>query len=315
LHFQGNTSGLLGFWDVDQEKEFLLPNGTFLETTSSQTRIHYEFGRLWATTANNSLFTYDEGKSHSSYFDAGYVPIFLDQNDMAFDNATLGQQARDVCGDNKQCLFDIHTTGKVSIGMASKKAVESFVAVINETETPGCIPLDNTFRNGTALRNDTKDGGIIYKFHCNPGFLLNGSSVISCLHGQWNDSKPSCHETECLPVQPLENGHVRGSGTNVGSRYWFTCNEGFTLIGSSIILCENDGQWNGTLPNCFEDTVPNSSKPENLVVAISATAAVVAMVIMAVGIICFLRVRSKHHQRHKGQVSSQVEMEAKEEFI
>ena len=56
---------------------------------------------------------------------------------MAFDNATLGQQARDVCGDNKQCLFDIHTTGKVSIGMASKKAVESFVAVINETETPG----------------------------------------------------------------------------------------------------------------------------------------------------------------------------------
>ena len=56
---------------------------------------------------------------------------------MAFDNATLGQQARDVCGDNKQCLFDIHTTGIVSIGMASKKAVESFVAVINETETPG----------------------------------------------------------------------------------------------------------------------------------------------------------------------------------
>lgn len=54
-----------------------------------------------------------------------------------FDNATMGQQARDVCGENKQCLFDIYTTGKVSIGMASKQAMESFVAVINETETPG----------------------------------------------------------------------------------------------------------------------------------------------------------------------------------
>lgn len=42
----GNTSGLLGFWDGDQEKEYLLPNGTFLETNSSQTRIHYEFGQL-----------------------------------------------------------------------------------------------------------------------------------------------------------------------------------------------------------------------------------------------------------------------------
>ena len=42
----GNTSGLLGFWDGDQDKEFLLPNGTFLKTNSSQSRIHFEFGQL-----------------------------------------------------------------------------------------------------------------------------------------------------------------------------------------------------------------------------------------------------------------------------
>ena len=41
----GNTSGLLGFWDGDKEKEFLLPNGTFLDTNSSQITIHYEFGQ------------------------------------------------------------------------------------------------------------------------------------------------------------------------------------------------------------------------------------------------------------------------------
>ena len=90
-----------------------------------------------ATSANDSLFTYEEGKDHSSYFDVGYVPIFLDQDDLVFDNSSLEEQARDVCGDNKQCLFDIYTTGKVSIGMASKQAVESFIAVINETETAG----------------------------------------------------------------------------------------------------------------------------------------------------------------------------------
>ena len=90
-----------------------------------------------ATTAKNSLFTYDEGKSHASYFDVGYVPMFFNQEDLVFDNATLGQQARDVCGDNKQCLFDIHTTGKVSIGRASKQAVQSFVAAIKVAETPG----------------------------------------------------------------------------------------------------------------------------------------------------------------------------------
>ena len=90
-----------------------------------------------STTANESLFTYEEGASHSYYFNAEYVPIFLDQDNLVFANATLGQKARDVCGDNKQCLFDIHTTGKVSIGEASKQAVETLVTVINETETPG----------------------------------------------------------------------------------------------------------------------------------------------------------------------------------
>ena len=65
------------------------------------------------------------------------MPIFLDEEDLVFSNATLGQQARDVCGDNKQCLFDIHTTGKISIGRASKQVVESFIAVIKETEILG----------------------------------------------------------------------------------------------------------------------------------------------------------------------------------
>ena len=90
-----------------------------------------------ATFANDSLFTYEEGKDHSSYSDVGYLPIFLDQDDLVFDNVSLGEQARDVCGDNKQCLFDVYTTGKVNIGLASMRAVESFLAVINDTETRG----------------------------------------------------------------------------------------------------------------------------------------------------------------------------------
>ena len=92
---------------------------------------------IGATSVDDSLFTYEEGMNHSSYFDVKYMPIFLDRDDLVFDNVTLGKQASDECGDNKQCLVDIFTTGKVSIGMASKQAVESFIAVVNETETAG----------------------------------------------------------------------------------------------------------------------------------------------------------------------------------
>ena len=87
------------------------------------------------TTDNISLFTYEEGKSHAFYFDADYVPIFLDE--LSFDDSTLDQQAREVCGDNRQCMFDIYTTRRVNIGTASKQAVESFIEMNIATETQG----------------------------------------------------------------------------------------------------------------------------------------------------------------------------------
>ena len=34
---------------------------------------------IGATSVNDSLFIYEEGMDHSSYFDVRYVPIFLDR--------------------------------------------------------------------------------------------------------------------------------------------------------------------------------------------------------------------------------------------
>ena len=61
----------------------------------------------------------------------------MDPDNMVFDNATLGHLAYEVCGNNKQCLFDIKATGKVSIGQAAKKAVGYFFSLTNDLETPG----------------------------------------------------------------------------------------------------------------------------------------------------------------------------------
>ncbi|CAH3193578.1 unnamed protein product [Porites evermanni] len=136
--FKGNTSGLMGFWDGNKDREFLLPDGVFLNINPSESRrLHYEFGQQWVTTGNISLFTYEEGKSHAFYFDANYVPTFLDEEELSFDDSALGLQARDVCGHNRQCMFDIHTTRRVNIGIASKQAVESFIEINIATQTQG----------------------------------------------------------------------------------------------------------------------------------------------------------------------------------
>ncbi|XP_022783567.1 sushi domain-containing protein 2-like isoform X2 [Stylophora pistillata] len=248
--YKGNTSGLLGFWDGDRVKEFLLPNGTFLDTNSTQSRVYYEFGQKWVTTEEDSLFTYDYGENHSSFVDVGYEPIFLDQ-DLVFDNVILGQQARIVCGDSRQCLFDIYNTGKVSIGMNSKKSLESFVAVVNEIETPGCIPMENELRNGSAQRNDSKDGAMVFRFSCDTGFSLIGPTEISCYRGQWNGSKPSCQPSGCISIEnELRNGSMQINNSKDGAMLFrFSCDTGFSLIGPTAIRCYR-GQWNGSKPRC-----------------------------------------------------------------
>jgi len=89
------------------------------------------------TTSDESLFVYQQGKSHASYHNPSYQPIFPDSQSLDFADKSLEKEAQDVCGDNAQCMFDVYTTGKVRIGRATKETVKQFVAVINDTDKPG----------------------------------------------------------------------------------------------------------------------------------------------------------------------------------
>ena len=65
------------------------------------------------------MFTYRTGESYDSFLDLGFTPVFLDETNSLFSNNTLEQQARDICGENEECLFDIAVTGKTSVGEAT----------------------------------------------------------------------------------------------------------------------------------------------------------------------------------------------------
>ena len=44
LSFQGQTKGLLGTWNNDQEDDFLTPDGTILPSNATGRQIHFNFG-------------------------------------------------------------------------------------------------------------------------------------------------------------------------------------------------------------------------------------------------------------------------------
>ena len=65
-------------------------------------------------TANESLFTYENGESVNTFSDPGHIPPFLD--DILLDsNLTLFT----TCMNSAECVFDTMQTGNISIGLAT----------------------------------------------------------------------------------------------------------------------------------------------------------------------------------------------------
>ena len=77
------------------------------------------------------MFTYRTGESYDSFLNLGFTPVFLDETNSLFSNNTLEQQARDICGENEECLFDIAVTRKTSVGEAT---LESYNEVQQRTK-------------------------------------------------------------------------------------------------------------------------------------------------------------------------------------
>ena len=54
----------------------------------------------------------------------------------------------------------------------------------------------------------------------------------------------------CPSLNDPANGNVNVSGDSFGQTAEYTCNNGFNLIGDSILTCGPDGQWSGNPPVC-----------------------------------------------------------------
>ncbi|XP_063682133.1 uncharacterized protein LOC134817001 isoform X2 [Bolinopsis microptera] len=95
------------------------------------------------------------------------------------------------------------------------------------------------------------------EFQCNEGYILLGKSLLTCQESEsWEDS-PIC-TPDCGEVQVPENGVVES--TNV-TQTTFNCNEGFVLLGRSVVSCLESRVWENS-PECTIDCgVPQA--PDN----------------------------------------------------
>ncbi|KAM4694506.1 CUB and sushi domain-containing protein 1 [Discoglossus pictus] len=89
---------------------------------------------------------------------------------------------------------------------------------------------------------------------CSPGYFLGGLRLLQCRANEtWSgdDVKPSCKVISCgdLPTPP--NGNKIGTLNVFGATTIFTCNTGYTLVGSHVRECLANGLWSGTNTRCL----------------------------------------------------------------
>ncbi|KAM5148560.1 E-selectin [Mantella aurantiaca] len=105
-------------------------------------------------------------------------------------------------------------------------------------------------------------------FNCSDGYVLVGSENLTCTkEGDWAAHVPHCKEIQCKSPEVPLNGVIRCSHDGEiqpdKSMCNFSCNDGFSLMGSTSIICMTPGQWTEEPPTCSAIQCKRPEEPEN----------------------------------------------------
>ncbi|XP_023228784.1 locomotion-related protein Hikaru genki-like isoform X1 [Centruroides sculpturatus] len=114
-----------------------------------------------------------------------------------------------------------------------------------------CPPIEPEDQHLKINSPNRTYGSKVY-FSCPTGYRLLGSPSITCLKNQsWSDIYPDCEAIQCNPPLPPANGRVLDNGRYLtGDFIQYTCNAGYVIVGESISVCDDHGEWTQQSPIC-----------------------------------------------------------------
>ncbi|XP_052240158.1 fibropellin-1-like [Dreissena polymorpha] len=114
-----------------------------------------------------------------------------------------------------------------------------------------CGKLPNP-TNGEVKLPATTSEGQVASYICFVGYGLAGSKFRTCQSdGRWSNAEPTC-VFGCPEPEIPANGRVNTTnGLAVGQTIYYSCIEGFELVGQTQRICESASTWSGTEPTCL----------------------------------------------------------------
>ncbi|XP_065189559.1 P-selectin-like [Sycon ciliatum] len=88
-------------------------------------------------------------------------------------------------------------------------------------------------------------------YSCNTGYQLSGATTTICqTTGAWSGTPPTCRRVVCSSQHAPSNGAIVSMSLEIYGATIFTCNSGYTLVGSSASVCLRNGAWSTSPPIC-----------------------------------------------------------------
>ncbi|XP_060562326.1 CUB and sushi domain-containing protein 3-like, partial [Ruditapes philippinarum] len=137
---------------------------------------------------------------------------------------------------------------------------------------PECVTCENIADIANGTTTTSTDGHTTSKaYECDLGYSLSGQNEVTCQEdGSWSSSPPDC--VTCEEVLTPANGNRHNFTDGLFSYVVFSCISGYHLVGNSVIQCQSDGSWNGSLPACVCDS---PATPVNAALSFSSDGTVV----------------------------------------
>lgn len=113
---------------------------------------------------------------------------------------------------------------------------------------PPVIPFSTTTVTGLTY-------GSTVSFLCNRGYILEGDQIAICeANGRWKSGGIFCRPVSCGQPPDIQNGNARYDSITFRSSATYSCNDGFSIVGSATISCGSNGHWEGPSPQCNRST-------------------------------------------------------------
>ncbi|POI33495.1 hypothetical protein CIB84_002753 [Bambusicola thoracicus] len=124
-------------------------------------------------------------------------------------------------------------------------------------------PPEVLFATINVVKNEYNVGEEI-EYTCRPGFVPNnGQRKYTCQPtGRWPLNTLLCLPKRCPTPGPLQHGTIDSRDFHYRSSLSFSCDPGYSLVGSRTSQCMSDGKWSGIPPQCQPVTCAPPSLPE-----------------------------------------------------